>query len=116
MTDENEKDLVWMGSSLKDLCEFPKMVVRKAGGELRKVQQGVDPSDWKSFDDVGPGTREIRLRDSDGIYRIMYVVKFAEAIFVLHCFHKTTQTTSKHDKEIAKQRYCSVVSERRKLK
>ena len=57
----------------------------------------VEPTDWKPFDDVGAGTKEIRIRDASGIYRVMCVAKFEEAIYVLHCFQKKTQVTSKQD-------------------
>jgi putative component of toxin-antitoxin plasmid stabilization module len=58
---------------------------------LGKVQAGFEPTDWKPLDDVGAGTREIRIRDATGIYRVMYVSKFEEAIYVLHCLQKKTQ-------------------------
>jgi phage-related protein len=67
-----------------DLLDFPREARRTAGFELGKVQAGMDPEDWKPFDDVGAGTREIRIRDARGIYRVMYVAKFEEAIYVLH--------------------------------
>ena len=51
-----------------------------------------------------------------GIYRLMYVAKFEEAVYVLHCFQKKTQATSKHDKAIAGARYRAVVSVRRETK
>jgi phage-related protein len=66
-----------------------------------------------SFDGVGAGVREIRIKDAQGIYRVMYVAKFEEAIYVLHCFQKKTETTSKHDKEIAETRYRSVLHARK---
>lgn len=72
----------------------------------------MDPDDWKPFDDVGSGTKEIRIRDADGIYRVMYVAKFKEAIYVLHCFQKKTEATSKHDKKIAEERYRDIVRKR----
>jgi phage-related protein len=81
---------------------------------IRKVQAGLEPADWKPFDDVGPGTREIRIRDASGTYRVMYVAKFEEAIYVLHCFQKKTQVTSRQDKAIAAVRYRAVVDARRK--
>jgi phage-related protein len=62
---------------------------------------------------VGAGTLEIRIRDASAIYRVMYVAKFDEAVYVLHCFQKKTQTTSKQDKAIAAMRYRAVVSARR---
>ncbi len=67
---------------------------------MGKVQAGLEPVDWKPFDDVGAGTREIRIRDANGIYRVMYVARFEESIYVLHCFQKKTQATSKQDKAI----------------
>jgi len=84
--------------------------------QLGKVQAGVDPADWKPFDEAGAGTREIRMRDASGIYRVMYLAKFEEAIYVLHCFRKKTQATSKQDKAIAVTRYRAVVSARKEKK
>ena len=80
---------------------------------MGKVQAGLEPTDSKPFDDVGAGTREIRNRDASGIYRVMYVAKFEEAIYVLHCFQKKTQVTSKQDKAIAAARYRAVVNARK---
>lgn len=86
---------------------------RAAGFQLSKVQAGLDPENWKSFDEIGAGTREIRIRDASGMFRVMFVVKFEEAVYVLHCFQKKTQTTSKRDKDIATVRYRAVVNARR---
>jgi phage-related protein len=65
---------------------------------------------------VGAGTREIRVKDASGVYRVVYVAKFEEAIFVLHCFQKKTQATSKQDKAIAGARYRAVVNARKEKK
>jgi phage-related protein len=109
---EEEKEIRWVGSSYADLLEFPPGARWDAGFELAKVQAGLDPSDWKPFNGVGPGTKEIRLRDATGIYRVMYVAKFEEAIYVLHCFQKKTQSTARQDKEIAEARYRAVAAGR----
>jgi phage-related protein len=98
------------------LLAFPNEPRKKAGFQLSKVQAGLDPEDWKPFDDVGAGTKEIRIKDSQGIYRVMYVAKFEEAVYVLHCFQKKTVATSKHDKDIAEARYRAVVKERKAKK
>ena len=111
-----EKEIRWVGSSWTDLREFPKDARREAGFQLGKVQAGIDPTDWKPFDYVGAGTREIRIKDASGIYRVMYVAKFDEAIYVLHCFPKKTQATSSKDKAIAAARYHAVVTARKELK
>ena len=109
---EQEKALRWLGSSYVDLLAFPYEPRKTAGFQLGKVQAGLEPDDWKPFIDVGAGVREIRIRDSQGIYRILYVAKFEEAIYVLHCFQKKTQTTSHQDKQIAQARYRALLQER----
>ncbi len=109
----DEKEIRWVGSSCDDLLVFPEDSRREAGFQLGKVQAGLEPTDWKPFDDVGAGTKEIRVKDASGIYRVMYLAKFEEAIYVLHCFQKKTQATSKHDKAIAHARYRAVVSARK---
>ena len=109
----DEKEIRWVGSSYADLLDFPVEPRRAAGFELGKVQAGLDPTDWKPFNDVGAGTREIRLRDASGIYRVMYVTKFEEAVYVLHCFQKKAQTTSPQDKAIAEARYRAVIHARK---
>ncbi len=111
-----DKEIRWVGSAYDDLSAFPPDPRREAGFQLRKVQAGLDPTDWKPFEEVGPGTREIRIRDASGIYRVMYVAKFEEAVYVLHCFQKKTQVTSKHDRAIAEARYRAVVNARKAAK
>ncbi|WP_158940803.1 type II toxin-antitoxin system RelE/ParE family toxin [Burkholderia sp. S171] len=108
-----EKEIRWVGSAYDDLLEFPEEPRRDAGFQLSKVQSGLDPEDWKPFGEVGAGAREIRIRDTSGIFRVMYVAKFEEAVYVLHCFQKKTQATSKRDKEIAEARYRAVANARK---
>ena len=111
--EKEEKEIRWIGSSYDDLLAFPQEPRKKAGFQLGKVQAGLDPEDWKPFDDVGAGTKEIRIKDSQGIYRVMFVAKFEEAVYVLHCFQKKTQATTQHDKDIAEARYRAVARERK---
>ena len=80
---------------------------------MNQIQSGIDPDDWKPFDDVGTGTKEIRLNQEDGWFRVMYVAKFPEAVYVLHCFRKKTRTTSERDKRMAETRYRALVQERK---
>jgi phage-related protein len=89
---------------------------REAGYELRKLQRGEAPGDWRPFPEVGPGVNEIRIDCPDGWFRIMYVAKFEEAIYVLHSFQKSTRKTLRGDVEIAKSRYRAVVAERKASK
>jgi phage-related protein len=104
-----EKDIRWIGSAYADLLAFPADARREAGFQLGKLQAGFDPAVWKPFDIVGARVREIRIRDSSGAYRIMYLAKFDEAIYVLHSFQKKSQMTSKQDKDIGAARYRAVL-------
>src|SRR5258705_12719556 len=90
------KPILWMGSSRSDLRAFPIDAKGEAGFQLRMVQAGEDPLDWKSMRSVGPGAIEIRVHRG-GEYRVVYVAKFRESIYVLHCFGKKTQKTSQAD-------------------
>lgn len=108
------KRLIFVDSSLDDLRAFPESPQQEMGYQLDRVQQGLAPYDWKPFTTIGTGVREIRVQDTNGIYRAMYVVKFEEAIYVLHCFQKKTQTTSKADIDLAKRRLKELVQERKK--
>lgn len=110
---DHEKEIRWVGSSYGDLLKFPKDTRREAGFQLGKIQAGLEPTDWKPFDSVGAGAREVRLRDASGAYRVMYLAKFEEAVYVLHCFQKKTQATSKQDQTIATTRYRAVIRARK---
>jgi phage-related protein len=112
----DDKEIRWVGRSYEDLLAFPEAARREAGFQLGKVQAGLDPTDWKPFDEVGPGTREIRIRDANGIFRVMVVAKFEEAIYVLHSLQKKTQATAKQDIEIATVRYRAVVNARKAVR
>ena len=98
------KLLEFVGSSLDDLRAFPAEARRAAGFELGFVQRGLAPSDWKSMSEVGAGVREIRIHVL-GEWRVLYVAKFADAVYVLHAFQKKTQKTRKEDIELARTRY-----------
>ena len=105
------KNIKFCGGALDDLRAFPAAARRDAGYELDKVQNGRDPGDWKPMTTVGAGAREIHIRDASGAFRVLYVAKFAETIYVLHCFQKKTQATSKADLDIAAKRYRDLAKE-----
>ena len=98
------KTLRFVGSSLDDLRDFPAEARRQAGFDLYAIQRGSEPSDWKPMPAIGAGVREIRLHVL-GEWRVIYVAKFAEAVYVLHAFQKTTQQTRREDIELAQRRY-----------
>ena len=67
------------------------------------VQSGYEPSDWKAMSSIGRGVREIRVH-YEGQYRVIYIAKFSESIYVLHVFRKKTQRTSRQDIDLARNR------------
>jgi phage-related protein len=107
-----DKPICWIGSSLEDLSNFPASARRKSGFQLRAIQSGEDPSDFKPMSIVGAGVQEIRIRAEDA-YRIFYVARFEETVYVLHAFQKKTQKTSKLDIEIGQKRYQQMLQYRK---
>lgn len=107
----NSKPVEFRGSSLDDLRAFPAAARREAGYQLDRVQHGREPDDWKPMNTIGRGVREIRIRDAAGVFRVLYVAKFDDAVYVLHCFQKKTQKTSKADLNLAAQRYRDLLKE-----
>jgi phage-related protein len=107
------KALIWVGTSLQRVRAFPEAPRRQAGHQLHRVQLGLEPSDWKPMRSVGPGVAEIRLHE-EGEYRVLYVAKFWDAIYVLHAFPKKTQQTRQADIEMARRNLAEVLGHRRK--
>jgi phage-related protein len=113
MTDQRDKLLVWLGDSRNCIRAFPAEAPQRSGFELREVQRGKDPSDWKPMPRVGLGVREIRIHTGEE-FRVMYVAKFPEAVYVLHASEKKTQQTAKHDIDLAESRFRALVELRRR--
>ncbi len=106
-----QKQLRWLGDSLDVVKAFSDEAKRSVGHQLGLVQTGMEPDDWKVMETVGSGVKEIRLR-FEKAYRVMYVAKFSEAVYVLHAFEKKTQKTSKQDIDLAAGRYKALVKVR----
>jgi phage-related protein len=98
----------FLGDSLKCLREFPEDARHDAGYQLDKVQRGEQPDDFKAMPAIARGVEEIRVADESGAYRVVYVARRAEAVYVLHAFQKKTQATSRRDIETAKKRFAQV--------
>jgi phage-related protein len=105
------KPVVFLGTALDDLRAFPVAARQKAGFQLDQVQQGKEPDDWKPMSTIGTGVREIRVRDMDGAFRVIYVAKFEDTIYVLHCFQKKSQKTGKEDIDLATRRFKDLMKE-----
>jgi phage-related protein len=107
------KPVRFLGDSLKRLREFPAVAKQDTGYQLDKIQKGQQPDDFKPMPSIGKGVEEIRVRDETGIYRTIYTARNADAVYVLHAFQKKTQTTSKSDIDIAKERYTEMIKGRK---
>ncbi len=107
------KPIEFRGSALGDLRAFPQAARREAGFLLDRIQCGLEPENWKPMSGIGAGVREIRIADAGGAFRVIYVAKFAAAVYVLHCFQKKTQRTRVSDIALATRRYRELVRELR---
>lgn len=99
------KSVSFLGDSLKRLREFPEDAKQDAGYQLDKIQNGLQPDDFKPMPTIGKGVEELRIWDDSGTYRVIYTARLQEIIYVLHAFQKKTQATSKKDIDIAKTRW-----------
>jgi len=104
MADEALTPVRFLGDALQQIRAFPESARKAAGVELHKLQQGIEPSDWKPMTTVGPGVREIRIRDESGAYRVIYIARIESAVYVLHAFQKKTQETLKRELDLATSR------------
>src|ERR1700722_18625441 len=102
------KPLRWLGDSRKGLREFPAEAQRRLGFELRNIQAGAPASDSKPMSSIGIGVEEIRVWVESGTYRVIYLARRPEAVYVLHAFQKKTQATSQSDLELARKPLASL--------
>lgn len=94
-----------------DIRTFPPEARREAGHQMDRIQNGLEPDDWKPMNTVGQGVKEIRIRGAAGAFRVIYAAKFADAVYVLHCFQKKTEKTGKADIDLAAKRYRDLLKE-----
>ncbi len=107
------KRIQWLETTLSAVREFPQDARSLLGRELRFVQAGEMPTNFKPMASVGAGVYEIKVRKGNQ-YRLIYVAKFSESVYVLHAFVKKTQKTAPEDIELARSRFASLIAERTK--
>ena len=107
------KPICFLGNSLESLRDFPDDARQDAGYQLDQVQRGKQPSDFKPMPSVGRGVEELRVWDDAGTYRVIYLARLEEAVYILHAFQKKTQATGRHDIEVAKSKYAELMRGRR---
>ena len=108
------KLIAFQGAALNNLRDFPNSAMREAGYQLDKVQHGLTPDDAKAMPSIGAGVVELRIWDEAGTFRVVYVAKLADAIYVLHCFQKKTEQTAKRDIDLARKRLKELLKELKK--
>ena len=107
------KPITFLGDSLEIIRAFPDLAKSRIGRELRRVGLGMQPVDFKPMPSIGRGVEELRVRDENGnAYRVIYVARFEDSVFVLHAFVKKTQATPKRDLDLAKARLRDLIGER----
>ena len=114
-----KKETRWvLESLLEEVREWPSDVREEMGGQLNKVEYGGEPDDFKPMKTIGMGVNEIRVTDEgNNKYRLIYVAKYEEAIYVLHeNTKKKTQQTSQVDIDTAKSRFAKLQERRKKQK
>ena len=105
------KPVAWAGDSREQLRRFPADARRDAGYQLEQVQLGLSPVDWKPMPSIGTGVSEIRVH-AGGAFRLIYIAKFPEAVYVLHAFQKKSRKTSRGDAALARRRLKAVLESR----
>jgi phage-related protein len=102
------RDVIFVGSSLKDLRDFPTEAKREAGFALQSVQGGEKPDNAKPLKGFGgAGVQEIIADDEGGTFRVVYTVTLPDAVYVLHAFQKKAKhgiATTKQDLDLIRQR------------
>ena len=102
------RPVVWLGSSKKNIQDFPKGAQKLLGDELQLIQFGGMPKDVKPFRGIGSGVLEIALRYASDAYRVVVAVQIGNRIYVLHAFQKKSKRgieTPRRDVELIRQRY-----------
>lgn len=111
MIHPDTKPVVWMGSSLRAMRALAPDAQQALGHALGRVQSGFEPVDWKPMQSIGDGVMELRV-SVGGAYRLIYVARFEEAIYVLHVFQKKSQKTPMLDLQLARTRYNALIRSR----
>ena len=99
------KPIAFEADSLQNLRSFPQSARREAGYQIDRLRSGVQSDDCKPMVSISAGAYEIRVQDSAGVFRMIYVAKRPDAIYVLHAFQKKAQQTIEQDMELARKRY-----------
>ena len=109
-------EVAWEGDSLEVIRSFPKTVRCYLGADLRRLQLGEKPFDSRPMKSIGKRVFELRQQDVRGWYRLVYLAKIENTVYVLHCFEKHSRKTPRRDLDIAKARLKQVIARIRESK
>jgi phage-related protein len=96
--------IAWEGDSREVISSFPDEAKHNLGFDLRLLQQGQQPTDYRAMSSIGPGVFELRDQDERAWYRVIYLSRVREVIHVLHCFEKRSRQTPLKEINLARQR------------
>jgi len=99
-----EAVIAWEGDTKEVISAFPDEVKYNLGFDLRLLQQGQQPTDYRSMSSVGRGVYELRDQDERSWYRVIYLSRVRDVIHVLHCFEKRSRETPMKEINTARQR------------
>jgi len=112
-----EAVIAWEGDSLGVMRRFPDEVKQNLGHQLRLLQRGERPTDYRPVATIGPGVFELRDQDERAWYRVIYLSRVRDVIHILHCFEKKSREIPRKDVQLAQQRLKAVrarIEEQRK--
>lgn len=107
VSDQLERSLAtvaWEGDSRDVLQSFPDGVRENLGFQLWQLQQGGRPADYRPLPSIGSGVFELRDQDERAWYRVIYLSRINNVIYVLHCFEKKSREMPRRDFDTAKRR------------
>jgi phage-related protein len=110
MIRENTPDakVAWEGDCLAAVRAFPPSMRQEIGLDIRRLQQGKVPHDSRPMRSIGKGVFELRQRDAHGWYRLIYLTRVEDTLYMLHAFTKKSAKTSRNDLAIAASRLKNV--------
>jgi phage-related protein len=104
----------WLGDAKDVLSAFPQEIRGEFGYSLRRLQKGLLPDcAARRMESVGKNVWELKTADERTWYRVIYLTRIGDALYVLHAFEKSSRKTSRRDLEIAKSRLKTVVAQLR---
>ena len=106
--ERTEAEVLWEGDCLDVVRGFPQDIRKKLGEDIRRLQLGARPLDFRPMKSIGTGVAELRQRDKNGWYRTIYLGVIDGKLHMLHSFVKKSRKTSKNDLQTAENRYKSV--------